>query len=711
MSEMNRLDYQAETREILGLLSPAIADTRNIEKARENLNGYFIKYQSIAPDTIRKMMFDMIDLHLRKASKQRDFDMQKAENELKIAMKSYDKIINEPVKGLGFSIIAGDFLDIAAYLAVDAFNARRQEVQKTTRAVKALTSALDKIRTDYTMYDDDSYNLIISVGNAMQAIDLYLNAVSFYAEHTNISDAICKNKNLSNEIKEILVNASHNNYTGTENGNSTILIAMENSGYVKLFSTFRVATYSNRIITQKSYISTLVAEKDSLQELYFQEHPEERRIIEESKNQEKENQYLQAESYLSEGKYFEAAKTFSTAAGYKDAIERSVSIWHKYLQKESYLFSDTYGVCALKEDGSMLYNVDVNNGSYYQEEWNFLHTLQDVRQFVSGSTNVALLNDGTVRCQRENYYTTSDPVKHPFVSGAGKGWKNVIRLYNDYSHLFALHANGKVSAVGSNNEKQCITRDWENIVKVAVGFDITVGLTREGRVFATPSSKYDLGDISRWENITDIIAVSAGVFGLHADGTLSIAPLKDKEDCLKPVYEWNNIVRIRSLNYGFAGLTKDGKIVSCGALRDYADFLSVQEKAVDIWHSPAGIVVLHTDGTLSSFNYRCNISEWKDIVEMIPAHDWALGVRANGEVVFTSLESNSKYDPKAAWRIFDNINTVYTQKLQRIQTKRTQRLNELQQQLASLKGLFIKHKREELEKQITDIQQLIKAET
>lgn len=120
-------------------------------------------------------------------------------------------------------------------------------------------------------------------------------------------------------------------------------------------------------------------------------------------------------------------------------------------------------------------------------------------------------------------------------------------------HTVALHADGKVFAVGDNEYGQCEVGDWEHVVAIAAGDWHTVGLCEDGTVLSTrPPEKFsDLYtgacDVEGWKS-KEIVAITAGcgtTIGLTKDGKV-VAIGFDEFNQTSIANEWTSILNLKS---------------------------------------------------------------------------------------------------------------------------------------------------------------------
>lgn len=185
-----------------------------------------------------------------------------------------------------------------------------------------------------------------------------------------------------------------------------------------------------------------------------------------------------------------------------------------------------------------------------------IEALRDVVSIadVSGlnSFSAALHSDGTV--------TVIDS------RGSQKlDWTNIVQICAGRSYLVGVRADGTVSTVGSNfNKDGCLeVEDWTDIKFVAAGLYTTVGVKKDGTVVATGEKVYGKLDVEDW---TDIVSVACGntyTLGLRADGTVVATGLNGYGQM--NVEGWRDIVALSVCGVHTVGLRADGTLLVIGA--------------------------------------------------------------------------------------------------------------------------------------------------
>ena len=272
------------------------------------------------------------------------------------------------------------------------------------------------------------------------------------------------------------------------------------------------------------------------------------------------------------------------------------------------------------------------------------------------------------------------------------------------NHTVGLKSDGAVVAVGWNKYGQCDVADWRDIVAVSAGPYHTVGLKSDGTVVATKFIEsmfvtYEgQCDVADW---TDIVAVSAGgwhTVGLKSDGTVVAVGRNDEGQC--DVAGWTDIVAVSAGGVHTVGLKSDGTVVAVGH-KDYG---------------------------------QCDVVNWTDIVAVSAGSSHTVGLKSDGTVVAVGGKDDGRCDV-AGWKLFNDFSTLEAERAEQArraeeetrrraeeqarraaeqarlaEQARQQRLaalaaeeTRLQNELASLRGLFTGKRRREIEERLAAV--------
>ena len=317
------------------------------------------------------------------------------------------------------------------------------------------------------------------------------------------------------------------------------------------------------------------------------------------------------------------------------------------------------------------------------------------------------------------------------------------------NHTVGLKSDGAVVAVGWNKYGQCDVADWTDIVAVSAGPYHTVGLKSDGTVVATKFIEsllvtHDGGqcDVADW---TDIVAVSAGYFhtvGLKSDGTVVATKFIEsmfvtyEGQC--DVADWTDIVAVSAGGWHTVGLKSDGTVVAVGRndegqcdVAGWTDIVAVSAGGV---HT----VGLKSDGTVVAVGHKdygqCDVVNWTDIVAVSAGSSHTVGLKSDGTVVAVGGKDDGRCDV-AGWKLFNDFSTLEAERAEQArraeeetrrraeeqarraaeqarlaEQARQQRLaalaaeeTRLQNELASLRGLFTGKRRREIEERLAAV--------
>ena len=317
------------------------------------------------------------------------------------------------------------------------------------------------------------------------------------------------------------------------------------------------------------------------------------------------------------------------------------------------------------------------------------------------------------------------------------------------NHTVGLKSDGAVVAVGWNKYGQCDVADWRDIVAVSAGPYHTVGLKSDGTVVATKFIEsllvtHDGGqcDVADW---TDIVAVSAGYFhtvGLKSDGTVVATKFIEsmfvtyEGQC--DVADWTDIVAVSAGGWHTVGLKSDGTVVAVGRndegqcdVAGWTDIVAVSAGGV---HT----VGLKSDGTVVAVGHKdygqCDVVNWTDIVAVSAGSSHTVGLKSDGTVVAVGGKDDGRCDV-AGWKLFNDFSTLEAERAEQArraeeetrrraeeqarraaeqarlaEQARQQRLaalaaeeTRLQNELASLRGLFTGKRRREIEERLAAV--------
>lgn len=315
--------------------------------------------------------------------------------------------------------------------------------------------------------------------------------------------------------------------------------------------------------------------------------------------------YREAEALEAAGKNAPAALAFYKLGDYRDAAERSRTLWLSTL-KRSTVSIGTELSAGLKEDGSLAIAGKLDKSKADVGGWGNL-----IAVAVGNEHTLGLLADGTVVSKGLNMHGERDV----------GSWRDIAAIVAGKEISFGLREDGTVIAAGENKAGRCNVQDWTDIVAVSVGEQHTVGLRRDGTVVSTGFNSNGQRNVDDW---TDIVAVAAGGYhtlGLKSDGTVIAVGYNAYKQC--EVSDWTDIVAIAAGKHHSVGLRADGTVVVAGGSSSVeAEKLARWSDVIEIDCGELSTIALRSDGTAlacgENTDGKCNVEGWKNL--RLPAH-------------------------------------------------------------------------------------------
>ena len=394
--------------------------------------------------------------------------------------------------------------------------------------------------------------------------------------------------------------------------------------------------------------------------------------------------YEKAESYAHEdnaASLRKAADLFSQIPTYRDAAKRQNECLAKTEQ----------GMTAMQGNRERIYRV---------------------RNRIGCGTDhvVGVKTDGTVVAVGDNRHGQCNV----------KNWRNIVAVAAGDYHTAALRSDGTVVSTKylgdpNNNRGQDDVSRWTDIVAIGAGRVFTVGLRSDGTVVVTGSDP-KLQEVRNWQNITSIFASHAEIIGTDSSGAIRTAGgMTEREHDI--VRSWTNVAAVDFSGGDPIGLKEDGTLVSAfefiqRKLSFCADIVSIACDSRRIFCLQKNGTVLSVLKNASSIDEKeYDVSGWNDIAAIDAGYEYLIGLRKNGTVVATGSDVK-KIQGVLSWRLFNNVDTIENE-IKTIREQKRDRLtdelaaaandkNNVETELANLKGLFSGKRRKELEAQIAE---------
>ena len=358
---------------------------------------------------------------------------------------------------------------------------------------------------------------------------------------------------------------------------------------------------------------------------------------------------------------------------------------------------------------------------------------------AGGEYTVALVKDGTAVAVGSNECKDfSDILMREKYCGQCdvSEWRDIVAITAGGYHTVGLKDDGTVVAVGKGLDfhgrywDQCNVSDWRNIVAISAGSYHTVGLKKDGTVVAVGNNKEGQCNVSDWRDIVAICASGDHTVGLKSDGTVVAVGSKVCGRC--DVSDWYDIVAISAAYYYTAGLKKDGTVVTAGKNEHGQCDVSEWRDIVAISAGDYNTVGLKSDGTVVAVGEnkwgQCDVSEWRDIVAISTRFSCTVGLKSDGTVVAVG-DNNKGQCNVSNWKLFNSIDTLEEERKKAVEKRKNadekrkaalkkerdekitflqKQKAQLEQELASLKGLFTGKRRKEIQERLALIDEQLK---
>ena len=256
--------------------------------------------------------------------------------------------------------------------------------------------------------------------------------------------------------------------------------------------------------------------------------------------------YNDAVELMNAGRSQEAMGAFWALDNYKDARERSLSLWDEIAIRDT-VAAGIWHTVGLKANGTVVAMGYNDYGQCDVDDWTDIVAIS-----AGGYYTVGLKADGTVVAVGDNTDGQCE------VSD----WRDIVAISAGSRHTVGLKSDGTVVAVGYNDEGACDVTDWRDIVSISAGNGHTVGLKADGTVVALGYYADGRCGVTDW---TDIVAISAGnwhTVGLKSDGT--VVAVGSNEYGKRNVKKWRDIMAISAGYDHTVGLKADGTVVAVG---------------------------------------------------------------------------------------------------------------------------------------------------
>lgn len=554
-------DIEADRDALYEIIVPAILDESNHYDVKIKIRKYFWKFDDIASGT-----GDSLTKNIEKfvASREKILDYSKKKNaeQADFALRTYKKQMdNIETPGLGFDIITNDAASAIAYTALSKHEVTKQYLKQANAAANQLVANLPFL-TSNSMSQSDMFEYKHQIDQSLLLAQKLVDSNNYLADHPGFfSEPDQYDTGLTigeHSVYDILrsitvpqkVIRGTKKVLGVPEVPQEIIDKMMEEGYLHQLG--------DRYCTSTKY------ERETLQALYWKEHPEEKQRVEAETASANQKAYQEAENLLACGKYYESAVAFSAISEYKDSAQRSVQIWRERILEKDRIAIHYSRVLGLRENGTVLVSghsgrTDISDADMYTRvgQW------RDIIAISNDNLPCGLDIEGKI------HSITSAWDANVAQAFSKRNVADIYYLGSSGDNTYAeLQENGRLAVTGAQAAEYAFLAQWEPITKLIQSrllYDdlygsidkAVIGLTKDGRVLCESKSEILKQELSKWTNIVDLICEN-GFIGLRADGTVVTFLYKHG------LSYWKNVVGIFTSFCCAVGICADGTVLSAG---------------------------------------------------------------------------------------------------------------------------------------------------
>ncbi len=668
------------------LISPLAADGGRTKEVKKAVHDDLEQYKTAISETGVAMLQNRLDKIFDRIIEQIKFEASQSRFNAEIALRVYDRIMNKPYEGPGFSIITNSAASMAAYAAVAVRDAKAFYKKQSREADEYMNRFIEQNATEGGVYITMMRELQNGIDSAVFALKCMADArnalsararVYFEPERYGENAVMRENGGLFAALRSAYAGSDFVRIVKAEfkrGGDGKhhffkdeklagLLAAAEASGFVFLHDEPGGA--------ESWYFSTGKLEDEILREEYLEEHPEERRVLADKKDQANRALLTEAEEAEKAGRYYRAA-TLYAKCGDDQSLKKSVALWREHILKRRFLtFSpgitgdeSGYFIYALTENGSVL---SYPRSRYYQrrEQTNAVYArmkdIDDAAELARGTSEpfAYLTCDGTVRIFRTDPVRKgAAPISSLFPSDA-EPWRKVKTLFCDKGNVAALFEDGTVrelSDSGAETTLSGIVEDWRDVAAMDFKNGTLAALRKDGRVYAASERNTRLASVcAEWEDVKSVTVLLAEVCAVKRDGTvLSTDP--ERRDELKALRGSETVDCHGLLNV--IGMTGLGELkFAGGAAEELAKTRSRRGIVAVGCGSVSDHCLLNADGTLTCSDPGDPLNGVENVAAIYSYFPYLLCVLADGRVLCESEEGDPDHvaDIIRSWKLFDDI--------------------------------------------------------
>lgn len=705
-------DIEADRDALYEIIVPAILDEAQHYDVKINVRKHFRKFDDIASGS-GDCLTENIEKFVAFQVKVYDYSKKKNADQAEFALRTYKKQMDSiETPGLGFDIITNDAASAIAYTALNRHEVSKQYLKQANAAANQLVANLPFLTSD-SMQQSDIFEYKHQIDQSLLLAQKLVDSNNYLADHPEFySEPDQYDTGLTigeHSIYDILrsITVPQKGISGTKKVLGVPAVPQEIID--KMIDEGYLHQLGERYYTSTKY------ERETLQALYWKKHPDEKRRVMAEKVIASQNAYQEAENLYSCEKYYESAVAFNAIAGYQDSAQRSIQIWNEKVLVKDRIAIHYSTVVGLHENGTVFVSGKSGNRNI---------TDSDMRMRVGQWNNITAISVESLPCglgldgkiyalTGTHYYAPSMPC----VVSDMRGWENIVSFVSDYSVLVALDQTGKVYATGSNDNHRCDVSGWSNVKKLILNHWHTLGLTQDGNVLATGTFDKNVAQALSNNNVVDIYYLGSDsddntYAGLQENGKLIVLGAQAGEYAFlgqwEPISKLIQSSTISDDMYGIIhkaviGLTQDGRILCESKSEILKRELRKWDNIVDLV-CENGFIGLRADGTVVTFLYKHNLSNWKNVVGIFASSYCVIGICADGTVLSAGECNTAEIN---CWKLFSNVNTRDKQreqiKKQQIEMYQKQ-LDSCRNELSNLHGFFSGAKRKKLEAHILELE-------
>ena len=208
-----------------------------------------------------------------------------------------------------------------------------------------------------------------------------------------------------------------------------------------------------------------------------------------------------------------------------------------------------------------------------------------------------------------------------------------------------LQNSGKVVPFLDDSTTNAKVRSWRDIVDVSTDTfcKSIVGLRKDGRAVAAGVNDFGQCNVDGWQDVASLVhrTLEEMFIGIKKDGTIVTAGDKYPE-LVKELSRWKHIITVDCVRHSekptIVGLRKDGTVIATGENQfgqcQVSDWKDIVQIACGDFHT----VGLKKDGSVVAAGSMWNqgaVTDWHDVVALACGPGFTVGLCADGTVLAT----------------------------------------------------------------------------